>query len=207
MNEVNTRDRIMQAAHELFYQHGIRSITMDDIAKHLSISKKTIYQFFEEKDQIVGACCSGDLKDHGCRMEEITKNSKDAIHEMIGCMKYLGEMFSAMNPNLFYDLQKFHPDSWKTFRNFKYQNIMKMVEDNLRRGINEELYRSDIDIKVLAKLRIEEVELAMNPVIFPPAKYNLKEVQLVLLDHFIHGITTLKGHKLINKYKKIKEEE
>src|SRR3954452_3270990 len=98
MNEVNTRDRIMQAAHELFYQHGIRSITMDDIAKHLSISKKTIYQFFEEKDQIVGACCSGDLKDHGCRMEEITKNSKDAIHEMIGCMKYLGEMFSAMNP-------------------------------------------------------------------------------------------------------------
>jgi AcrR family transcriptional regulator len=197
----------MQAAHNLFYQYGIRSITMDDIAKHLSISKKTIYQFFEEKDEIVGACCTGDLKDHGCRMEDITKNSKDAVHEIIECMNYLGEMFSGMNPNLFYDLQKFHPDSWKSFRNFKEQKLMQMVENNLRRGIKEELYRPDINIKVLAKLRIEQVELAMNPNVFPPVKFNLKEVQLAILDHFIHGITTIKGHKLINKYKKISEEE
>lgn len=207
LEKTDTRERIMQAAHDLFYKYGIRSITMDDIAKHLSISKKTIYQFFEEKDHIVGACCNGDLKDHGCRMEDITKNSKDAVHEMIECMKYLGEMFSAMNPNLFYDLQKFHPDSWKAFRNFKQEKLMKMVETNLRRGISEGLYRPDINIKVLAKLRIEEVELGMNPVVFPPGKFNLKEVQLAILDHFIHGITTLKGHKLINKYKKINEEE
>jgi len=207
MSELSTRERIMQAAHNLFYQYGIRSITMDDIAKHLSISKKTIYQFFEEKDEIVGACCTGDLKDHGCRMEDITKNSKDAVHEIIECMNYLGEMFSGMNPNLFYDLQKFHPDSWKSFRNFKEQKLMQMVENNLRRGIKEELYRPDINIKVLAKLRIEQVELAMNPHVFPPGKFNLKEVQLAILDHFIHGITTIKGHKLINKYKKINEEE
>lgn len=207
LERAETKDRILTAAHELFYKYGIRSITMDDIAKHLSISKKTIYHFFEEKDEIVGACCNGDLKDHGCRMEDITAHSKDAVHEMIECMKYLGEMFSAMNPNLFYDLQKYHPASWKIFMNFKNHNIMKMVEDNLRRGIKEELYRPDINIKVLAKLRIEEVELAMNPDAFPPGKFNLQDVQLALLDHFIHGITTLKGHKLINKYKKIKEEE
>jgi TetR/AcrR family transcriptional regulator, cholesterol catabolism regulator len=207
MNEVSTKERIMQAAHDLFYQYGIRSITMDDIAKHLSISKKTIYQFFEEKDEIVGVCCNSDLSDHGTRMEDITKNSKDAVHEIIECMKYLGEMFSSMNPNLFYDLQKFHPSSWNAFRNFKEQKLMQMVETNLKRGIREELYRADINIKVLAKLRIEEVELGMNPLVFPPGKFNLKEVQLAILDHFIHGITTLKGHKLINKYKKIKEEE
>ncbi|HKR04838.1 MAG TPA: TetR/AcrR family transcriptional regulator [Bacteroidia bacterium] len=207
MNEVSTKERIMQAAHELFYQYGIRSITMDDIAKHLSISKKTIYQFFEEKDEIVGVCCNSDLSDHAARMEDITENSKDAVHEIIECMKYLGEMFSSMNPNLFYDLQKFHPSSWNAFRNFKEQKLMQMVETNLKRGIREELYRADINIKVLAKLRIEEVELGMNPLVFPPGKFNLKEVQLAILDHFIHGITTLKGHKLINKYKKIKEEE
>ena len=82
-----------------------------------------------------------------------------------------------------------------------------MVENNLRRGIKEGLYRPDINIKVLAKLRIEQVELAMNPAVFPPAKFNIGDVQVTLLDHFLHGITTLKGHKLINKYKQIKEED
>ena len=207
MAEVQTKERIMQAAHELFYQFGIRSITMDDIARHLSISKKTIYRFFDEKDQIVNACCNGDLFDHNCRMEEIAKSSKDAIHEIMGVMNHLSGMFSAMNPNLFYDLQKFHPDAWKAFRNFKDQKMMMMVEDNLKRGIKEGLYRADINIKVLARLRIEQVELGLNPVIFPPSKFNFREVQLALLDHFIHGITTLKGHKLINKYRQIKEDE
>jgi AcrR family transcriptional regulator len=202
MTETETRARIMEAAHDLFYQYGIRSITMDDIAKHLSISKKTIYRFFEEKDAIVGACCDGDLGNHGCRMEDIAKNSKDAVHEIIECMKYLGEMFSSMNPNMFYDLQKYYPASWKTFRNFKEEKIMKIVETNLQKGIKEGLYRPDINIKVLSRLRIEEVELGMNPVVFPPAKFDLKEVQLTVLDLFIHGITTAKGRNLIAKYRR-----
>jgi len=205
MTEASTKERIMEAAHDLFYQYGVKSITMDDIAKHLSISKKTIYKFFEEKDAIVGACCNDDLSSHGCRMEDIAKNSKDAVHEMIECMKYLGEMFSSMNPNLFYDLQKFHPASWKAFRSFKEERIMKMVETNLRRGIKEGLYRPDINIKVLAKLRVEEVELGLNPVAFPPSKFNMKEVQLTILDHFIHGITTIKGYRLIGRYKRLKK--
>ncbi|MEO5571240.1 MAG: hypothetical protein ABIT08_00870, partial [Bacteroidia bacterium] len=165
-------------------------------------SKKTIYRFFEEKDAIVGACCDGDLVDHGCRMDDIAKNSKDAVHEIMECMKYLGEMFSSMNPNMFYDLQKFYPASWKTFRSFKEDKIMKMVETNLRRGIKEGLYRPGINIKVLSKLRVEEVELGMNPIVFPPARFNLKDVQLTVLDLFIHGITTAKGQTLIARYRK-----
>lgn len=207
MGEVNTKARIINAAHDLFYQYGIRSITMDDIAKHLAVSKKTIYKFFSEKDKIVAACCNGDLGNHKCRMEEISKSANDAVHEMMNCMKYLGEMFSSINPNLFYDLQKFHPGSWKSFRSFKEKSIMELVENNLRRGIKEKLYRSDINVKVLSRLRIEEVELALNPGVFPPSKFNLTEVQIAILDHFIHGITTLKGHKLINKYKKINDED
>ncbi|MFI5218386.1 MAG: TetR/AcrR family transcriptional regulator [Bacteroidia bacterium] len=207
LEKTETRERILIAAHDLFYKYGIRSITMDDIARHLSVSKKTIYRFFNEKDRIVHACCTSDLDNHYSDCENIFIKSKDAVHEMMGVMKHVSEMFSRMNPNLFFDLQKFHPDSWKAFRNFKEQKMMAMVENNLKRGVKEGLYRPDINIKVLARLRIEEVELALNPVIFPPGKFNLKDVQVTLLDHFLHGITTLKGHKLINRYKQIKEEE
>ena len=84
---------------------------------------------------------------------------------------------------------------------------MRMVEDNLRKGISQGLYRRDINIPVIARLRIEEVEMGMNPEMFPSQQFRLADVQIALFDHFLHGITTLKGHRLINKYKQITEEE
>lgn len=205
LNDV--RNRILTAAHELFTRYGIRSISMDDIASQLSISKKTIYKHFAEKDKMVQACCTNEFHEHLFRLETIKKNSRDAVHECIEMMNYLSGFFSRMNPNMFYDLQKYHPHSWKAFRAFKEQKIMSIVEENLKRGIREGYYRKDINIKILARLRVEEVEMGFNTQLFSHSKFSLGEIQLTLLDHFMHGITTLKGHKLINKYKQIAEEE
>jgi hypothetical protein len=74
-------------------------------------------------------------------------------------------------------------------------------------GIKEGVFREDIDLKVLAKLRLEQIEMGFDQEIFPSADFKLEHVQLQLFDHFIHGITTLKGHKLLNQYRKIHEEE
>ena len=204
---METQERIELAAHELFYRFGIKSVTMDDIAKHLSMSKKTIYTFFEDKDQIVNQLCNKDLHDRQCRFEQIAQESKNAIDEILMMMKYMGEMFGGMNPNLFYDMQKYHPNAWKSFRAFKEEKILKMVVENLQKGIEQGLYRKDMDIKIIAKLRVEQVEMAFNPTIFPTDKFKPVQVQMQLLDHFMHGISTLKGHKLINKYKHLIEEE
>ena len=203
---METKDRILEAAHELFFKYGIKSITMDDFSKHLGISKKTIYQFFENKDQIVNTLTLQLLGKRECEFDEIVNASKNAIDEIMKMMEHMGQIFTQMNPNLFYDMQKYHPVAWKHFRDFKEECIMVKVEENLKKGIEQQLYRKDIDTKIMAKLRIEQVEMAMNPVIFPPAKFNLSIVQVALLDHFLHGITTIKGHKLINKYKQIEEE-
>jgi TetR/AcrR family transcriptional regulator, cholesterol catabolism regulator len=204
---MNIEDRILLGAKELFYKFGIRSITMDDVAKHLAISKKTIYNYFRDKNEIVMKCCDHDLKDRECVFKHITDNSTDAIAQIMQLMKHMGSMFSQMNPNLFYDMQKYHPSVWRMFKDFKEKNVMEMIEQNLLRGIAQGLYRKDINIAVIARLRIEEVEMAMNPAIYPPDKFNLAQVHVVLMDHFLHGITTLKGHRLINKYKQIEEEE
>ena len=201
------RERILQAARELFFKYGIKSITMDDFAKHLGISKKTIYQFFENKDQIVNTLTKESLIERRCQFEEVADTSENAIDEIMEMMKHMSAIFKQMNPNVFYDMQKYHPLAWNHFRDFKEQCIMVKVEENLKKGIKQGLYRKDIDTKIMAKLRIEQVEMAMNPAIFNPEKFKLSNVQVALLDHFLHGITTLKGHKLINKYKKIVEEE
>jgi TetR/AcrR family transcriptional regulator, cholesterol catabolism regulator len=204
---MEVKDRILEAARELFFKYGIKSITMDDIAKHLAMSKKTIYQFYEDKNQLLNTLTKNLLLKNQYEIEEVTVSSKDAIHEIIQIMKHMDIMFSQMNPNLFYDMQKYHPVSWKQFKDFKNECIMEMVVKNLYKGVEQGLYRKDMDIKVIATLRLQEVEMAMDPFVFPPGKFSIASVQLALLDHFLHGITTIKGHKLINKYKQVEEEE
>ena len=204
---METEARILQGASELFFRNGIKSITMDDVAAQLGISKKTIYQYYEDKNAIVNAIAQQELSNQIKEMDEIRKVAVNAIDEIFKTMNCLSRTFIKINANVFYDMQKFHPESWKLFHDFKEKKVMSFVEENLKKGIMQELYRADLNTKIMAKFRVEEVSMAFNPLIFPPDKYNIKDVQLVLLDHFVHGISTLKGHKLINKYKHIKEED
>ena len=204
---LNTEERILHGAGELFYRAGIKSITMDDVAMHLGISKKTIYQYYADKNAIVNSLAEYELAIQIKEMDEMRKSSVNSIDEIFKTMNCLSRTFIKINANVFYDMQKFHPSSWKLFYDFKEKKVMSFVEENLKKGIKQELYRSDLNVKIMAKFRVEEVSMAFNPIIFPPEKYNIKDVQLILLDHFVHGITTLKGHKLINKYKQIKKSD
>ena len=201
------KDRILQGAEELFFKYGIKSITMDDIAKHLAVSKKTIYQYFSDKNEVVEMLMKMKLKEDECEFKEIQKESENVVVEVFGLMKHMSIMLAKINPNIFYDLQKYHPQAWKMFLQFKEECMSKMVEKAISKGIKDKLVRDDINPKIMARLRIEEIGMGMNPDIFPPGKFKIVDVQLALIDHFLHGICTIKGHKLINKYKQITEEE
>jgi hypothetical protein len=204
---MDLKERIILSSLELFFRHGIKRITMDDIARHLAISKKTIYSFFDDKDEIVHLSCQNYLLSNKCDFENLGEASKDAIHEIILTMEKLQHMFSIMNPVLFEDMQKYYPKTWQLYLQFKEKNVTKVIEDNLRKGIDQQLYRNDINIKILVKLRIEEITMGMNTAVFPHQKFKPQDVQVALLDHFLHGIVTVKGHRLINKYKNIKDED
>ena len=180
---------------------------MDDIARQLGMSKKTVYQNFKDKDEIINVLLETSLKENDERLKQLERDSEDAVQEIILIMKHISDMFSRINPMLFYDLQKYYAEAWKKFQDFKQQSMIKMVETNLNQGIKEGYFRNDIKVRILAKMRIEQIEIAMNSTTFPPDKFNIAEVQIAMIDHFLHGITTLKGHKLLNKYKNINEDE
>ena len=86
---MDIRERILESGLELFLAHGVRRITMDDIARHLSVSKKTIYACFDDKDEIVSECCQGYLKNSRCEFQHVETESKDAIHEIFLTMEKL----------------------------------------------------------------------------------------------------------------------
>lgn len=204
---METRDKILLGAEELFFKFGIKSMTMDDIAKHLGMSKKTIYQYFEDKDSLVQKLVSEHISANEAQMKFDSQAAKNAIEEVFVSLKHVNEMFSKTNPLVFHDLQKYHLKAWNIFKEHKDGCITKIVIENLQRGIKEGLYREDINIKILAQLRLQEIEMTFNPSIFPPTQYSMLTVMEQLLKHFLLGICTLKGHKLVNKYLQITEKE
>ncbi|MFL5753687.1 MAG: TetR/AcrR family transcriptional regulator [Bacteroidia bacterium] len=203
---MDTKTKILFAAQELFFKYGIKRITMDDIAKHLAVSKKTIYQFFEDKNLIVDSLCDISMKENECSFRKLAESSKDPIHEMIEVAKHMTTVFSRINPVFFYDLQRYYPQAWKRFQGFKNGLVHEMLEKNLKEGISLGYYRKDQQISMLAKYRIHQVDLALSPEVFLNEEFSISQVNSFLLDHFMHGITTIKGHRLINKYKQIEEE-
>ena len=204
---METEEKIIKGAEELFFRFGVRSVTMDDIAKHLGMSKKTIYQCYKDKDEMVFKLMQDQVQQHEEVFGGIKKNAANVIEEVFEIMKEISSYLSRVNPLLLYELQKYYPKAWALFKGLKENFIQKMVESSINGGKEQGIVRQDIDTKILARLRMEEVEMAFNPVIYPPDKFNHVEVQMALTEHFLYGICTLKGHKLINKYKQIQEEE
>ncbi|MDB4926500.1 TetR/AcrR family transcriptional regulator [Mucilaginibacter sp.] len=199
-------DRIIQGGEELFLTAGIKSVTMDDIARHLGMSKKTIYHFFKDKNELVIALVKKKLRDDEDQMCDIIGKSSNVIEEMINMMKCSEEIFSRINPIVIHDLQKYHPDAWKQFQHFKADVLVRTLEELLTKGIKQGYIRPDIDVKIIARMRVSQVEMGFNTSVFPHNEFSIWKVQYQLLEHFNFGICTLKGYKLLNQFKNINDE-
>jgi AcrR family transcriptional regulator len=199
---MSQEERIIKGALDLFLQAGIKSVTMDDIARHLGMSKKTIYQFFGDKNELVVALVKNRLQEDEREMNAIMESSANVIEEMIKMMKCSEEILSRVNPIVFHDMQKYHPEAWQEFQRFKAEVIINKLEELLLKGINQGFIRDDIDVKILATRRVNQVEMGFNTQIFPIAHFNSWKVQVQLLEHFNYGICTIKGHELLDNYKK-----
>jgi len=200
------KDRIKQKADELFRSYGIKSVTMDEIANRLGVSKKTIYQSFADKDELVDEVI-GDLLiyNQNCCTRDRAK-ATDAIHEVFLAMEMIQQMFQNMNPVILYDMERNHPVTFQKFLQHKYKFLFQVIKENIERGKKEELYRADINTDVIAKIRLETMMLPFNQEIFPKNKFNLVDLERQLIEHFLFGVSTIKGYKLILKYqKKIKK--
>lgn len=196
------QERILLKGDELFRRFGIRSITMDDIAKQLGVSKKTIYQHYPDKDELVIAMTKLNISRHFNEVEKCCgPASINAIAEMFAVNNSVGEMIRSFNPIMFYDLQKYHPKAWLAFREFRNLYVLAKIVENMHRGIAEGYYRADVNIEILSRMRIEQVDMTFNYDIYPPTEFQFHKVMEELTFHFLYGLVNQKGYELINQYK------
>jgi hypothetical protein len=194
--------KILEIADQIWRKVGFRAMTLDEIAIQLGISKKTIYLNFESKDALVDKI-----------MElEINRIKEDCVHSLNISVNAIDEIFISMemmtnemaetNPIVVHDLKKFYPDAFRKFVSFKSAFYYNIIADNLKRGIKENLYKKDINIDVLTKLRIEQLLLPFDQSIFPPDQYNFIEVNQIIIKHFLDAIVTENGRKYISEIHK-----
>jgi TetR/AcrR family transcriptional regulator, cholesterol catabolism regulator len=200
-----SKERILEKAHELFMQYGIRSVSMDDIANSLGMSKKTLYQYFVDKDELVEGVVDGHIMVMQADCASCRKEAKNAVHEIFITMENIIEQLSNMNPMVLNDLAKFHFKAYQRFKEHKDKFLAKIIRDNIEWGKKEELYRPDINTDVMSKFRLESMMIPFNISVFPPGKYNLAVISGQIIEHFVYGLVTIKGHKLILKYKQEKK--
>lgn len=205
MEELEVKDKIVKGAEELFMRYGVRSVSMDDIARQLSISKKTLYQHFADKEELISVVSLTHMSRDREEFEQVRKDSKNSIEELARLSVCMRKNMEELNPSLLFDLQKFHPRAWSYWVDFKNKYIKETVIRNLKQGIEEGYYRPEINPEILATMRIELVQIAFDPELFPKGKYKLADVQMQIFEHFVYGVLTDKGRKLFTKYKKQNE--
>ncbi len=197
----DNKEKLLRGADELFMKYGLRSVSMDDIARHLGVSKKTIYQYFADKDEVVESVAKGHMQRQKEQFERIAMESKNAVEEMVRISFCLKENMRNINPSVLFDMQKYHQSSWNEWLKFKHKFIRENIIRSMKQGIEEGFFRDDFNMEILATMRLEQVQMAFDSSVFPREKFNMAEVQAQLFDHFIYGLFTDKGKKLYQKYK------
>jgi len=194
-------DRILNAAIELFRQYGFKTITMDDIARRAGISKKTLYQHFANKDEVVQesvqhfhchtleACCGAN------------QTAANAIDGMIQTMTLLDEMFSKINPMAMLELQRYFPKAYEFFQNKMLAQNVSLVRQNIEQGMAEGYYRDNLNADILAHYRIEVTRIFFENSTPMMGKYPPYVINRAICEHFLYGLMTPKGEKLYNKLK------
>jgi len=183
---------------KLFLKYGVKSVSMDDIAKKLGVSKKTIYGMIENKKDLVYKVVVNFSKKEEQDILEITKNSTNAVEEMVNIGNYIFSFFRDMNPGLIYDLEKYHPAAWNYIEKDHLVFVQKIITENITKGQEAGLYRKNIHADIIARLYIGQSRVILDEEIFPVRKFHRSTLFTEFFSYHLNGITTDKGRKYLN---------
>jgi len=193
------QEKWLKRVAELFMRYGIKALTMDDVARELGISKKTLYQFVENKDDLVNKVMESHLTIECDRAQEVSTLAADALDEMMMVIRENLIDMQGMKSNIVFDLQKYHRDAWDKIQAYQRGFLYKVVVDNLQRGVKEGLYRDDFDVDIAAKLHLVQTFSIFDEAWFPKPPYSSATLFREAIMHYLHGVLSEKGRQELKK--------
>jgi AcrR family transcriptional regulator len=166
---------------------------MDDAARELGISKKTLYEHFKDKDELVKQFVEHHMQQMHEEMQKLQTSQVNAIEELLIVSKFITEYLKSISPSVTYDLQKYYPEIWRNI-NFKQRDrIFQRIRDNMVRGIKEGLYRKDMNIEIIANFYLFRMEMSQTFDLIVESKYTYEELFNTSFNYHIRGIANQKG--------------
>ena len=195
------KSTIIEKATKLFLQLGFKSVTMDDLAVSLGISKKTLYIHFENKHQLVKEVAHSIFEKVTRDIIKIKDDTSNPIEELhcvkMEAMKYLGS--EKTSPN--YQLQKYFPKIYEDLKTKEYQYLGELVKNSLQNGIDTDLFRAEIDVEFVSRLYLNGMRGIRDIEIFPIEQFKIEELFENYLDYHLRAIVTPKGLKSLTLFK------
>jgi AcrR family transcriptional regulator len=187
------KDQILNKATEMFLTLGFKSVTMDDIASEMGISKKTIYQHFSNKDNLVKDATTNLFENISCGIDEIILADKDPIEELFTIKEFVMQHLKDENTSPIYQLQKYYPKIHKSLMIKQFDKMGTCVIDNLEKGIQLGLFRKDIRKELISRFYFAGMTSIKDVELFNPKEFSSKTVQSCYLEYHLRGICTPKG--------------
>ncbi len=187
------KERILEVASGQFMRYGVRTVTMEDIARNAGISKKTIYQEFKDKKELVRETFVWILSKDKEQLRFILDSEDRVIEHLVKSSQTMRERLEQMNPVVIHEVRKYFPEAWEEFESFKKEFVMNDLIAVIERGKALGYFRPEIDSKILAQLRVNQVSSVLESNLEGKSAKEVADVQLEMMDHFLHGIFTEKG--------------
>ncbi len=196
---MNTKDRIIWKSVELFKKAGIRQVTMDQIAAALGMSKRTIYEMFKDKDELLWQCLLVMDKQNEEEMDAIISQSSNAIEALYMIGQHGEKKKADINPLFFDDFEKLYPQMQSFFVKRNQPGNESITYSLLKRGIEEGIFRKDINLAVVDIFIYEMMKICHKADIFPESTQTRIIIDNIIIPYF-RGISTKKGLELIEKH-------
>lgn len=184
---------ILEKVHELYMRYGIKSITMDDVASHLSISKKTLYKYVSDKDELVGKVIDLQISQLHNDLDCKCNLNINAIEELLIVSKMVNHKIKQLNPGTFYDLKKYYPVHNERFVKARRDKMLSNIINNIRKGKAEGLYREEFDENIIAKLQLSRIENIIDNDFFSLEEFTSDKFFQEIFIYHIRGIANEKG--------------
>lgn len=187
------RLEILERASTVYMRLGIKSVTMDDLARELGISKKTIYKYFDDKSDLVRSIVEMKTQMDQALCMNCVNQSGNAIDDLIQLSELIAEHIGNINPTVIFDVKKYHPEAWQLMDKHRWEFVLNIIVSNIEKGKEENLYRNDLKAEVIGRLYVASIDTLFNPDIFPWPKFTFQEVYSELIRFHIKGLVNDNG--------------
>lgn len=195
---MNQKHHIILAAQKIFLSKGFKNVNMDDLAREMGISKKTLYLHFENKNDLILQIMQAHIEHEMKSCTDILQSKANPIQRLVNIQKHNYDMLRAMNPIALYELQRFFPAAWSVFEDYKQAFVYTQIKNNYKEGIQLGYYRSDLNIEIIASFHIKSIDTIFRIGMEIP-DIHLGDIFKEYFSYHLRGIATEKGIKEINK--------